>query len=331
MADIDGKSILITGGAGSFGQKFVDHLLANYSPEKIVIYSRNEFNQTEMAFRLAYHKDKLRFILGSVTDYDRLHRALKGIQYVVHAAALKVVPKSEYNPLEFLHVNTIGTENVIRACCDRKIEKAVFLDTDKAVMPVNLYGYTKGAAERIWLECNYLEPIFSIARYGNIVGSRGAILNKFLEQRDRGEKDYEITHMDCTRYWVDFSDAIKLVLAALEEKPGLIHCSKTRAFRIRDLIRAIYLRAELKVTGLREGEKIHEVIINEYEAQRARDLGDRYIIFPAYSFDDLILYDKEHGIPLTRAVVTSDAGNLMNLNEVRDKLRRFEEERVGNV
>lgn len=321
---MEGARILITGGTGSFGQKFVDYVLTHYNPEKIVIYSRNEANQCDMASRLGYYKDKLRFILGSVTDYDRLHRALKGIQYVVHSAALKVVPKGEYNPLEFLNTNSLGTENVIRACCDRGIERAVFLDTDKAVMPVNLYGFTKGVAERVWIESNYLEPIFSVARYGNIMGSRGSVINKFIAKRDIGEKDYEITHIDCTRYWVDFDDAIKLVLEGLGGKPGLIHCSKTRAFRVRDLVRAIYLRAELRVTGLREGEKIHECLINEFEAERARDCGTHYTIFPAYSFDDKILYDKEHGKKLAGPVMTSDPSTLMNLEEVRAKVKAFE-------
>lgn len=320
----DDSNILVTGGTGSFGQKFVDFILANHSPEKIVIYSRNEANQVDMASRLGYYKDKLRFILGSVTDYDRLYRALKGIDYVVHAAALKVVPKAEYNPLEVMAVNADGTKNVISACCERNIKKAVMLATDKAVMPVNLYGFTKGVAERIWIESNYLEPIFSVARYGNIMGSRGSVINKYLAQRDRGEKDYELTHEACTRYWVDFQDAIFLVMEALGNKPGLIHCSKTRAFRVKDLIRAIYLRASMQVTGLREGEKIHETIINEYEATRARDYGTHYTIFPAYSFDDTICYDKEHGKALKGAVMTNDSDSLMVLDEVRAKVKEFE-------
>lgn len=321
---LDDSNILVTGGTGSFGQKLVDFLLANYTPGKIIIYSRNEANQEDMKGRLGYYKDKLRFILGSVTDYDRLYRALKGVDYVIHAAALKIVPKAEYNPLEVMAVNVDGTKNVISACCERNVRKAILLATDKAVMPVNLYGFTKGVAERIWIESNYLEPIFSVARYGNIMGSRGSVINRFIEQRNRGEKDYELTHVDCTRYWVDFGTAIQLVLTALSGQSGLIHCSKTGAFKVRDLIRAIYLRASLEVTGLREGEKIHETLINEYEAERARDYGTHYTIFPAYSFDDAILYDKEHGTPLEGPVMTNDPYTLMSLNDVRDKVREFE-------
>lgn len=303
------------------GQALTDYLLANFSPEKIVIFSRNEFNQSQMESRLAFYKDKLRFILGSVTDYDRLYRALKGIDYVIHTAALKVVPKAEYNPLEVISVNVDGTKNVISACCERKVTRAVMLCTDKAVMPVNLYGCSKAAAEKIWIESNYLEPIFSVARYGNIMGSRGSVLNKFIEQREIGEAVYEITDLNCTRYWVDFSDAIALILKALEDKPGLILCSKTRAFKVRDLIRAIYLRAELKITGLREGEKIHETLINQYEAARAVDCGTHYKIFPAFSFDDEILYDKEEGKWLEHPVTTNDLESMMKLKEVRARVK----------
>jgi UDP-N-acetylglucosamine 4,6-dehydratase len=320
---IDGSRILITGGAGSMGQALTDYLLNNFSPQKIVIFSRNEANQCEMASRLGYYKDKLRFILGSVTDYDRIYRALKGIDIVIHTAALKVVPKAEYNPLEYVSVNVDGTKNVVAACCERQVGKAILLCTDKAVMPVNLYGCTKAVAEKIWIEANYLEPIFSVVRYGNICGSKGSIINHFLEQREIGEKEYEITDMECTRYWVDFLEAIQLILKAIEDKPGLILASKTKAFKVRDLIRAVYLRAELKVTGLREGEKIHETLITEYEASRTKDMGDYYKIFPAYPFDDEILYDKEGGKEITKAVTTNDHSSMMSLREVRAKVKKF--------
>jgi UDP-N-acetylglucosamine 4,6-dehydratase len=320
---IDGQSVLVTGGAGSFGQKFVDHLLEVYNPSKIVIFSRNEANQAEMAARLAYHKDKLRFILGSVCDYDRIYRALKGIDIVVHTAALKVVPTAEYNPLEVCAVNVDGTKNVIMACCERGVQKAIMLCTDKAVMPVNLYGCSKAMAEKIWIEANYLEPIFSAARYGNIMGSRGSVINKFMEKRDRGDSEYELTHIDCTRFWVDFDDAIVLVLKAIEEESGIILCSKTKAFRVKDLIRAVYLRAEMKVTGLREGEKIHETLINEYEAARAKDMGSYYKIYPYYSFDDEIIYSKDKGEDLCGPVMTSDKESMMKLSEVRKRVKVF--------
>ncbi len=322
---IDRSSLLVTGGTGSFGQHFIDHLLKTYNPNKIVIYSRNEANQCEMADRLSFYKDNLRFILGSVTDYDRLYRALKGIDIVVHAAALKVVPKAEYNPLEVLAVNTEGTRNVITACCERGVQKAVFLATDKAVMPVNLYGCTKAVAEKIWIESNYLEPIFSVVRYGNVMMSRGSVIAKFIEMRDRGEKEYPITHMDCTRFWVDFNEAIELVIRAIEDKPGLVLASKVKSFKVRDLIRAIYLRAEMKVTGLREGEKIHETLVSEYEAPRTKVLDTCYRIFPAFSFDDNILYEKEEGKDLERPIVSSDRDLIMGLEEVRNRVKRYQD------
>jgi UDP-N-acetylglucosamine 4,6-dehydratase len=322
--NIDGSRILITGGTGSMGQALTNYLLNNYNPEKIVIFSRNEFNQCAMAYRFKEHKDKLRFILGSVTDYDRLYRSLKCIDIMIHTAALKVVPKAEYNPMEVKDINVDGTANVIEACCERKVGKAVMLCTDKAVMPVNLYGCSKAMAEKIWIESNYLEPIFSAVRYGNIQGSKGSIINQFIKMREEGVKEYEITHMDCTRYWVDFSEAINLILQSIEDKSGLILCSKTKAFRIKDLIRAIYLRAEINITGLRIGEKIHETLINEYEAERSVDMGGYYKIFPAFSFDDAIDYDKSEGKPLESAIMTSDKLSMMSLEEVRAKVKAFE-------
>ncbi len=322
---IDGARVLITGGTGSFGKAFVAYLLENQRPQKIVIFSRNEANQCEMSKNLGYHAAKMRFILGSVTNYERVYRALKGIDIVIHAAALKVVDKAEYNPLEVLDVNVDGTRNMINACIERGVKEAILIATDKGVHPVNLYGMTKGVAERVWLEANYLEPIFKIVRYGNVMGSRGSVINYFLELKERGEKDYPITHLECTRFWVDMGEAIKLVLKILDEKPGTILASKTKAFRIKDLIKAIYLRAECKVIGLRDGEKIHETLVNEYEAARTKELAQCYRIFPAYSFDDTVLYDREHGTDLKGAVVSNDPELLMNLDEVRAKVKAFEE------
>jgi len=319
------KSVLVSGGTGSFGQKFIKHILDTDNPRKVVVFSRNEANQCEMAHEFRGYANNLRFILGSVTDYERIYRALNGIDYVVHTAALKVVPKAEYNPIEVMAVNYEGTRNVINACIERGVKRAVFLATDKAVMPVNLYGVSKAAAEKVWMEANYLEPIFSSVRYGNVMGSRGAVITKFLAQRERGEKDYEITHPEATRFWVDFDEAIKLVLQSFEDNPGVVLCSKTKSFKVRDLIKAIYLRADLKVTGLREGEKIHETMVNEYEAQRAVEMEDRYRIFPPYSYEDSILYDKEHGVPMQKAVTSGDFLNLMNLEEVREKVNKYVE------
>ena len=313
-------SVLVSGGTGSFGRRFIRHILDTESPHKVVVYSRNEANQCEFAEELGQYSKEVRFILGSVTNYERLMRALKGIDYVVHAAALKVVPKAEYNPLEVMEVNYEGTKNVINACIERGVKRAVFLATDKAVMPVNLYGVSKAAAEKVWMEANYLEPIFSSVRYGNVMGSKGAVINKFIEQRERGEKDYEITHPECTRFWVDFDEAIRLVMKSFDDKPGIITASKTKSFKVRDLIKAIYLRAELKVTGLREGEKVHETIVNEYEAPRTMDMGDYYRVFPAYSYEDKILYDKEHGVPVQKPVISNDFLSLMTLEEVREKV-----------
>lgn len=320
------SNILVTGGTGSFGRRFIKHILSHDSPHKIVIYSRNEAHQEETLAEFAGCKKELRFILGSVLDGDRLHRAMYGIDYVIHAAALKVVPLGNYNPLEFQDVNIMGTRKVINACIDNNVKRAVFIGTDKAVMPCNHYGVTKAAAEYAWISANTLAPIFSSVRYGNVQGSRGSAILKFMDQRDRGEKDYEITHPECTRYWTDFADAIELVMRAFEEKPGLILASKTKSYKVRDMIKAIYLRADLKITGLREGEKIHETIVNEYEASRANELETYYAIRPFESFDDTILYDREHGKPMTKAACSNDFLSLMSLEEVRERVSGFRQE-----
>lgn len=326
MGTIDGARILITGGSGSFGTHLVEHLFANDNPEKVVIFSRGEKAQCEMEDRFAYYKSKMRFILGSVTDRDRITRACRGIDFVVHAAALKVVPKLEYNPLECHDVNVVGTRNVVNAIIESKVGSAVFIATDKGVMPVNYYGYCKGTAERMFLEANYIEPVFRVARYGNIMGSRGSVINYFMEMRREGVKEYPLTHIDCTRFWVDYPEAISLCLAAMEEKPGVVLASKTKSFKVKDLIKAIYLRAELKVTGLREGEKVHETLVSEYEACRTKEMPHAYRIFPAYSFDDTILYEKEEGHDVARAVVSNDPANMMGLDELRKRVDAIEQE-----
>jgi UDP-N-acetylglucosamine 4,6-dehydratase len=326
MGTIDGASVLVTGGTGSFGTHFIEYVMETFRPEKIVIFSRGEKAQCEMEDRLAYWKPKLRFILGSVTDAARVSRACQGIDIVVHAAALKVVPKLEYNPLETTDVNVGGTRNVIDACIERKVKKAIFIATDKGVMPVNLYGHTKGLAERLWMESNYLSPIFSVVRYGNVMRSRGGVLSYYLGLKKQGAKDYPLTHLDCTRFWLDYKDAIDLVIRALDEKSGLILASKTKSFRVKDLIKAIYLRADPKVTGLREGEKVHETLVNEYEASRAKELQHFYKIYPSFSFDDAILYNKEEGKDMTKAIVSNDPELLMGLDEMRKKVDEVEAE-----
>ena len=326
MSAVDGKRILVTGGTGSLGQKLVDHILMNYHPEKVVIFSRGEKSQCEMEDQFSYFKGKLRFILGSVTDKERISRACSGIDLVIHAAALKVVPKLEYNPMECHDVNVNGTRNVINAVMERKVPDAIFVATDKGVMPVNYYGYCKGTAERMWLEANYIEPSFKVVRYGNVMRSRGSVINYFMDLKRQGAKDYPLTHLDCTRFWVDFHEAIEIILKAIDEKPGIVLCTKTKGFKVKDLIKAIYLRSELKVTGLREGEKIHETLVNEYEAARTKELPNAYRIFPAYSFDDTILYQKEEGKDLTKPIMSNDPDLMMSLEELRKRVDDIEAE-----
>jgi FlaA1/EpsC-like NDP-sugar epimerase len=322
---MDDANILVTGGTGSFGQKFIYHILSECKPARVVVYSRDEFKQSEMEKQFGYYKAKLRFFLGDIRDEKRLKIAFKGVDFVIHAAALKRVDALEYNPWEAVRTNVEGTANVIHAAVDAGVRKVVLLSTDKAVQPINLYGATKCTAEKLLLESNFREAIFNVVRYGNVMGSRGSVLDSFLSLRENKNKKYTITHIDCTRFWTTFQDAIKAVMSALEDKPGTILIPKIKGFRIKDLIKAIYLRSELEVTGLRPGEKIHEVLVNSREAGRAYEFPQFYRIYPEFNYSDDIVYsEKEEGKLVGRSMSSNDDWCMMGLEEVRAKVHEYE-------
>ena len=285
---LDGKSILITGGTGSFGKKFIKTILETHTEiERIVIYSRDEFKQFMMSNMPEFkkHADKLRFFIGDVRDKERLYRALEGIDFVVHAAALKQVPSCEYNPFEAIKTNIMGAANIIDACIDKKVKRVVALSTDKACAPVNLYGATKLCSDKLFIQGNaYSGPSgtkFSVVRYGNVAGSRGSVIPFFQELVANGAKELPITDMKMTRFWLKLEQAVEMVLEALEHMHGgELFVKKIPSMHMPDLAKAI--APELKITeiGIRPGEKIHECMITKEDARNTIEKEGYYIILP---------------------------------------------------
>ena len=278
------KSVLITGGSGSFGNAFVRRLLETDS-ERVVIYSRDEQKQETMAHALAGHPrfDSLRFFIGDIRDIDRLTLAMHGIDTVVHAAALKIVPTAEYNPTECVATNIMGAENVVKACIRSGVKRAIALSTDKAVNPVNLYGATKLAMEKIFVAGNALAAgsvAFSVVRYGNVVGSRGSVIPLFKRLAAEG-KALPITDKRMTRFWITLDQAIDLVMLCHSEMSGReIFVPKIPSMKVVDLARAISGNEFWLETGIRPGEKINEVLITEDEARSTYELSNHYKILP---------------------------------------------------
>ena len=275
--------ILVTGATGSFGKKFVEIMLAEYHPAKLIIFSRDELKQHEMQLNGFTHPS-LRYFIGDVRDLERLRRAMSGVDIVVHAAALKQVPACEYNPMEAIKTNILGSSNVIEAALDCNVKKVLALSTDKAVNPVNLYGATKLAAEKLFVQSNAYAAgkltRFSCVRYGNVVGSRGSVVPMFLKQRENGR--LTITDERMTRFWISLEDGVRFVIRCIEQmQGGEVFVPKIPSMRIVDLARVIAPQAQLEVIGIRPGEKLHEMLIHEDEARAALELEDMYIVQPS--------------------------------------------------
>ncbi|MCB1462753.1 MAG: UDP-N-acetylglucosamine 4,6-dehydratase (inverting) [Nitratireductor sp.] len=292
-----GKSILITGGTGSFGKHFTRHILqAHPEINRLVIFSRDELKQFDMAQE--FPRDRypgVRFFLGDVRDADRLKRALEGINIVVHAAALKQVPAAEYNPFEFIKTNVLGAQNLIDACLDVGVEKVVALSTDKAAAPVNLYGATKLCSDKLFIAANNIvgaRPLrFSVVRYGNVMGSRGSVIPFFLKMRKEGR--LPITHPEMTRFSITLEDAIKMVFWSMENGlGGEIFVPKLPSYRITDLAEAIAPGCQQEIVGTRPGEKIHEEMIVPADAATTVDIGKYYAILPATRGIDMETYAR---------------------------------------
>lgn len=289
---VQGKVVLITGGTGSFGRKLVDTLLGRYDPRKVIIFSRDELKQYEMrqALEERYDADKLsklRFFLGDVRDRQRLELAFRGVDVVVHAAALKQVPAAEYNPSECIATNVNGAENVVWACLQQRVQRVVALSTDKACSPINLYGATKLASDKIFVAANNLSgdigTRFCVVRYGNVVGSRGSVVPYFNRLLAQGATELPITDMRMTRFWISLHQGVDFVLSCLETmRGGEIFVPKIPATTVCDLATAMAPQAGHKVIGIRPGEKLHEIMISADDSRSTWELPDRYFIEPEF-------------------------------------------------
>lgn len=283
----DNKSILITGGTGSFGKLYVKTLLARYNPKKIIIFSRDELKQFEM--QQIFNEPCMRYFIGDVRDGNRLRRAMRGVDYVIHAAALKQVPAAEYNPMECIKTNIYGAENVIEAALDNNVEKVIALSTDKAASPVNLYGATKLASDKLFVAANNIsgghKTLFSVVRYGNVVGSRGSVVPFFQAQVDNGADHLPITHPDMTRFWISLQDGVDFVLKNFQRMlGGETFVPKIPSIKITDLATSIAPNLEQRIIGIRPGEKLHEVMCPADDSYHTFEYSDHYVISPSISF-----------------------------------------------
>jgi UDP-N-acetylglucosamine 4,6-dehydratase len=281
LDQLKGATVLITGGTGSFGKNFAKHILTHSKLKKLIIFSRDEFKQSQMEIEMG--DKRLRFFIGDVRDLSRLQRAFSGVDIVVHAAALKQVPALEYNPFEAVKTNILGSQNVIEAALDQGVQKVVLVSTDKAAMPVNLYGSTKLCAEKLFIAGNAYssgETRFSAVRYGNVVGSRGSIIEKLI-LLGKGAHTVHITDERMTRFWIDLEQAFNIVLFAIQHmEGGEIFIPKAQSMKLTDLFDILAPTAKRKIIGIRPGEKVHEVLLTKEEAHHALELKDYFVILP---------------------------------------------------
>lgn len=280
---LNGKTILVTGGTGSFGQKFVEVVLKRYQVKKLIIFSRDEMKQYQMQKKFSPEKYKnLRYFIGDVRDADRLHRAFNKVDIIIHAAALKIVPAAEYNPFEAVKTNIIGAENVINLAIDNNVEKVLALSTDKAANPINLYGATKLCAEKMFVAANNYSPQstkFSVIRYGNVLGSRGSVIPFFRECAKKGI--VPITDKRMTRFWITLEQGVEFVLSCLEQmQGGEIFIPKIPSMKIVDLAKVICPECRQEITGIRAGEKLHETLVSADDGVHTYEFRDRFIIYP---------------------------------------------------
>ncbi len=301
----DGKNLLITGGTGSFGKKFVQTLLERYRPNKIIVYSRDELKQYEMAQR--FSDDCMRYFIGDVRDLPRLEKAMNGVDYVVHAAALKHVPIAEYNPMECIKTNIMGAQNVIDAALKCGVEKVIALSTDKAANPINLYGATKLASDKLFVAANNITGgrniTFSVVRYGNVMGSRGSVIPFFNKLLREGAPELPITDARMTRFWITLQEGVDFVIRSFERmQGGETFVPKIPSMKVIDVARAIAPDHPQKIIGIRPGEKMHEVMCPEDDSHLTLEFDDHFVIRPTIQFSHSVDFARnalgERGVPV---------------------------------
>ena len=318
---LTGSRILVTGGTGSFGQKFVQMTLDKYNPKQIIIYSRDEMKQWEMALKFN-HNQKLKFVIGDIRDYQSLFKVLHGIDFVVHAAATKIVPTAETNPAECVKTNIIGAMNLIDACINSGIKKVVSLSTDKASNPINLYGASKLASDKLFIAGNSNETRFSIVRYGNVIGSRGSVIPLFLSLKGKGS--LPITDKRMTRFMISLDESIALVWKVFDDmQGGEIYTKKIPSMLVTDIAKAIDPEADLEIIGIRPGEKIHEQMISIDDAQYTYEYKDYYKIIPATFTQTQKNESTKEGKIVDSSFIYSSENNIdwMTIDDLRGKIQ----------
>src|SRR5512139_1100689 len=325
--DWNNQVVLVTGGTGSFGKKFIKILMEEKNPKKVIVFSRDELKQYEMQVA-GYNQPNLRYFIGDIRDRERLHRALNGVDIVVHAAALKQVPACEYNPMEAIKTNILGTSNVLEAALDAGVEKVLALSTDKAVSPANLYGGTKLVAEKLVIQSNAYAAgtatRYSCVRYGNVVGSRGSIVPLFLNQRAKGA--VTITDERMTRFWLSLEQGVRFVMDCIEQmEGGEVFVPKIPSTKVVDLAKAIAPEAKMNIIGIRPGEKVHEVLISEDEARNTVERENMFIVKPPETlWERGLAYE---GTPLPEGFRYSSDTNSqwLDVNGIKEFVAPFEQ------
>lgn len=310
------KSILITGGTGSFGKKFIATLFEKYKPKRVAVYSRDELKQFEM--QQSFNAPEMRYFIGDVRDAERLKMAMRNVDYVVHAAALKQVPAAEYNPMECIKTNIHGAENVIQAALANNVEKVIALSTDKAANPINLYGATKLASDKLFVAANNIsgghKTRFAVVRYGNVVGSRGSVVPFFKKLIADGGKELPITDPRMTRFWITLEDGIEFVLKDFQRmQGGEIFVPKIPSMRITDLADSLYPNIPTKIIGIRPGEKLHEIMCPADDSHLTLEFDDHYVIRPSITFSYKVNYETnplgETGVPVEQGFEYNSGNN----------------------
>ncbi len=329
---INGKTILITGGTGSFGKKFIETILKNYKPQKVIVYSRDELKQFEMS--QVFNAPCMRYFIGDIRDLDRLKKAMNGVDIVIHAAALKQVPTAEYNPMECIKTNVMGASNVIDAAIYNNVDKVIALSTDKAANPINLYGATKLCSDKLFVAGNNMvgtnRTRFAVVRYGNVVGSRGSVVPFFRKLINEGATELPITHKDMTRFWLPLEDAIMFVINNLSRmQGGEIFIPKIPSIRMLDLAKAMAPNLPIKIVGIRPGEKLHEIMCPADDAYHTIEFKDHFVIKPTIikSFEANYQTDRlgEKGKPVPEMFEYNSFNNphYLSIEEIKDLNERL--------